>query len=75
MGEPATKVTVALGLAVPARWPEDCYVESLVRGNERREKRRLAEREKVEFVPAQGNEGSGKSTPNDGGKRSKFDKK
>ncbi|KAM0721765.1 hypothetical protein Q7P37_002690 [Cladosporium fusiforme] len=38
--------------AVPPRWPEDCYVESLVRGNERRERKRGAEREGVEFVPA-----------------------
>lgn len=40
------------GLAVPARWPEDCYVESLVKSNERRERRRLAEREGLDFVPA-----------------------
>jgi len=66
--------TLSAELAVPARWPEDCYVESLVRQNERRERKRLAEREKLEFVPAQANEGSGKSTPNEG-KRSKFDKR
>lgn len=66
--------TLEVGLAVPAKWPEDCYVESLVRQNERRERKRLAEREKLEFVPAQANEGSGKSTPNEG-KRSKFDKR
>lgn len=61
-------------LAVPARWPEDCYVESLVKQNQRRERKRVAEREKVEFVPAKAGEGSGKSTPNEG-KRSKFDKR
>lgn len=66
--------TLPVELAVPAKLPEDCYVESLVRVNERREKRRLAEREKVEFVPAQGNEGSGKNTPSEG-KRSKFGKR
>lgn len=60
--------------AVPARWPEDCYVESLVRVNERREKKRAAERERVDFVPARAGEGSGRSTPSDG-KRSKFDKR
>ena len=46
--------TLEGGLAVPARWPEDCYVESLVKQNERRERKRVAEREKVEFVPAKG---------------------
>lgn len=63
--------TLSEEFAVPARWPEDCYVESLVRQNERREKRRLAERERVDFVPAQG---SGRSTPIEG-RKSKFDKK
>jgi hypothetical protein len=66
--------TLPKDFGVPARWPEDCYVESLVRENERRERKRVAEREKVEFVPAQGNEGNGKSTPSEG-KRSKFDKR
>lgn len=66
--------TLPAELAVPSRWPEDCYVESLVKQNERREKKRLAERERVDFVPAQQvSEGSGKSTPKEG-KRSKFDK-
>lgn len=66
--------TLPKELAVPSKWAEDCYVESLVRQNERREKKRLAEREKLEFVPARANEGSGKSTPIDG-RRSKFDKR
>lgn len=39
-------------LAVPSSWPDECYVDSLLRQNERREKRRLAEREKLDFVPA-----------------------
>lgn len=39
-------------LAVPGHWPEECYVENLVRWNEKREKRKLVEREKVDFVPA-----------------------
>lgn len=62
------------GLAVPARWPEDCYVESLVRGNERREKKRVGERERLDFVPARKVEdgGSGTSTPSEGGRKSKF---
>ena len=73
--EDCYKSTLPMELAVPAKWAEDCYVESLVRLNERREKKRLAEREKVEFAPAaQVNGGSGKSTPRDG-KRSKFDKR
>ena len=45
------------GLGVPERWPEDCYVEGLVRGNERRERKRVAERERVDFVPARAGEG------------------
>ena len=72
--EDCYRSTLPVELAVPARWPQDCYVESLVKQNERRERKRLAEREKLEFVPAQGNEDSGKSTPNDV-KRSKFDKR
>jgi hypothetical protein len=66
--------TLPAELSVPSRWPEDCYVESLVKQNERREKKRLAEREKLDFVPAQASEGSAKSTPSDG-KRSKFSKR
>lgn len=66
--------TLPTELAVPSRWPEDCYVESLVRQNERREKKRMAERERLDFVPAQASEGSGRSTPGEGAKRSKFDK-
>lgn len=66
--------TLPVEFAVPSRWPEDCYVESLIKQNERREKKRLAERERLDFVPAQASEGSGKSTPSDG-KRSKFDKR
>lgn len=45
------------GLGVPERWPEDCHVEELVRGNERRERKRVAERERVDFVPARAGEG------------------
>ena len=55
-------------LGVPARWHEDLYVEGLVKGNERREKKRAAERERVDFVPAQkAGEGSA-----EGGKKNKF---
>lgn len=40
-------------LAVPRRWPEEYYVEGLVRENEQREKRRrLAEKGKIDFVSA-----------------------
>ena len=59
-------------LAVPSRWPEDCYVEGLVRGNERREKKRASERERVDFVPARAGEGSGSAGAGAEGKRSKF---
>ena len=39
-------------LALPKKWPAECYVESLVGQNARREKKRVAERDKVDFVPA-----------------------
>ncbi|KAK5124004.1 hypothetical protein LTR85_002201 [Meristemomyces frigidus] len=44
--------TLPEALAVPTKWPEECYVESLLKQNERREKKRLTERDKVDFVPA-----------------------
>ncbi|KAK3718298.1 hypothetical protein LTR37_005111 [Vermiconidia calcicola] len=46
-----TALSVEAG-GVPVRWPEECYVENLVKENERREKKRVKERERVEFVPA-----------------------
>lgn len=68
-------------VAVPVKWPEDCYVEGLMKQNERREKKRLRERDKVEFVPARNGESSVSGTAEDaagGGdgdsKRSKFDR-
>lgn len=39
-------------IAVPTRWPEGSYAEHLVKVNERREKKRLAERDKIDFLPA-----------------------
>jgi hypothetical protein len=38
--------------AVRTKWPESCFVEKLVWQNERREKKRLGERSKVDFVPS-----------------------
>lgn len=65
---------------VPSKWPDDCYVENLVKVSEKREKKRLAEREKVEFVPAVSKSGasSASGTPKSsasGGRhrKSKFD--
>ncbi|KAK0800632.1 hypothetical protein LTR38_007066, partial [Friedmanniomyces endolithicus] len=49
------------GVGVPGKWMEECYVEALVEGNERRERKRLAGRGGVEFVPPTG--GGGGSTP------------
>ena len=64
---------------VPTVWPEECYVENLVKANERREKKRIAEREKVEFVPASKSKSAGSSatgTPQaSGGRKSKFDQR
>ena len=50
---------------VPVKWPEECYVEGLIGANARREERRAAEKDRVEFVPAAGKRGasSAKSTP------------
>lgn len=71
--EDAYRSSLPEGLAVPVRWPEDCYGEELVRQNERYEKKRLAERERVDFVPAvQKDGGSTNGTPGGGGRRSKF---
>ena len=66
-------------VAVAVKWPEECYVDGLLRQNERREKKRVAERDKVEFVKEGKSAGSSKEgTPSGGGsgeRRSRFDKK
>lgn len=63
---------------VPVKWAEECYVENLVKANERREKKRTAEgREKVEFVPSKSAPSSRTGTPGGAGgtRRSKFDRR
>ncbi|KAK4951902.1 hypothetical protein LTR10_009822 [Elasticomyces elasticus] len=64
---------------VPVKWAEECYVENLVKQNEKREKKRVAEREKVDFVPAQAKSraSSAAGTPASGatGRKSRFDKR
>ncbi|KAK3069023.1 hypothetical protein LTR53_012959 [Teratosphaeriaceae sp. CCFEE 6253] len=64
---------------VPVRWPEDCYVENLIKQTERSEKKRLAERGKVDFVPAatMSTTSSAAGTPSNGGRgrKSRFDKR
>jgi hypothetical protein len=71
------------GVSVPISWPEDCYVENLMKQNERKQKKRLAERDKVEFVPAAGTRdetsgqkkrAAGSSGGQDGAKKSRFDR-
>lgn len=68
-------------VAVAVKWPEECYIEGLIRQNERREKKRVAERDKVDFVPAASSKSAGSSkvgTPEGGGRgerRSRFDRK
>lgn len=72
----ASSLPEEVGVAV--KWPEECYIESLVRRNERREKKRTAERNKVDFVPAAKSAGSSATgTPASGGeqRKSRFDKK
>ena len=66
-------------LAVPVRWPENWYVEGLMKVNERSEKKR-AQGEKVEFVAAtkssaSSRAGTPKSAVGSEGRKSKFDKK
>ena len=72
--------TLTGDVGVPTSWPEEWYVEGLVRANERREKKRVKERERVEFVPAAATKSGSSSkagTPKSGGegRRSKFDKR
>lgn len=69
-------------LGVPTTWPEEYYVGGLVKLNERREKKRLAERDKVDFVPAAVSTAgsSATTTPGAGGaakesRKSRFDKR
>lgn len=66
-------------VGVTVKWPEECYVESLMRRNERKEKKKQAERDKVDFVPASKSGGSSATgTPASGGnekRKSRFDKK
>ncbi|CAK4013256.1 meiotically up-regulated gene 151 -like [Lecanosticta acicola] len=40
------------GIAVPSAWPDQSYAENLLRQNERNEKKRLAQRRELDFVPA-----------------------
>jgi hypothetical protein len=74
----ATTIPSDVG-GVPTKWPEECYVEALVKANERREKKRLGERGKVEFVAAKGSKSgpsSANGTPgsNGNGRKSRFDR-
>ncbi|KAF2769831.1 hypothetical protein EJ03DRAFT_271433 [Teratosphaeria nubilosa] len=67
-------------IAVPVKWQEDCYVEKLTKQNARREKKRVAERDKVEFVAAGKGDGSSApgSVPGGGGagqRKSRFDQR
>ncbi|KAK5132252.1 hypothetical protein LTR08_009240 [Meristemomyces frigidus] len=76
--------TLPEGLAVPVKWGEGCYVESLLKQAERSEKKRLAERGKVDFVgAAKSAVTSASTTPSNGGaaagakesRRSRFDRR
>lgn len=70
--------TLTGGMEVPGVWPEHFSPENLVKMDERLNRRRMGEREKVEFVAASRSGGSSKSgTPGSGteGRRSKFDKR
>lgn len=70
---------------MPTVWREECYVETLVRDNERREKKRKGQRDGVDFVASKGSgvkseASSAVGTPgswNESGKKertSRFDK-
>jgi hypothetical protein len=64
-------------VAIPVKWPEECYIEALTQQNERREKKRLRDREQIDFVPAKSGGSSASGTPagSAGPKKSKFDAK
>ena len=69
--------TLGDGMEVPGVWPESCSPENLVQINERQNKKRMGEREKVDFMAATKSGVSSKTgTPKSGaeGRRSKFDK-
>lgn len=60
------------GLGVTVRWSEECYIENLLKQNERREKKQArAPGDKLDFVPAK----SAGSTPGDVPRKSKFDRR
>lgn len=69
--------TLRNGMAVPVSWPEDCHVEGLIKSNETRERKRMAGRDKVDFVSGSKSGGSSAAgTPKGGGERkSKFDRR
>ncbi|EME39445.1 hypothetical protein DOTSEDRAFT_75200 [Dothistroma septosporum NZE10] len=73
--EDSHKSSLTEEVAVAAKWPEECYVEGLTRQIERREKKRMAERDKVEFVPVGKSAGSSKEGTPSGERRSRFDRK
>lgn len=66
-------------LGVPTKWPEECYVESLMKQNERRNKEASTREGRVEFVGGGkegGESGSAPSAPKEGAaaRKTKFDK-
>ncbi|KAK5681677.1 hypothetical protein LTS10_006210 [Elasticomyces elasticus] len=74
----ASTISESVG-GVPVKWAEECYVENLLKQNEKREKKRVAEREKLDFVPAQAKSAasSAAGTPSKGvsGRKSRFDRR
>ncbi|GAB7359457.1 hypothetical protein MBLNU230_g6105t1 [Neophaeotheca triangularis] len=68
--------TLADGLAVPVKWPQQLYVENLVEENERREQKKLKEKNKTDFVTSSKMEGvdtAGGLSAGPPKKRSRFD--
>lgn len=69
------------GVGVPVKWPEEWYVENLMKENERRERKARKERGEVEFVKAREGEKSGATsktaTPKGGSehRKSKFERR
>ena len=50
--EDAYASTLSEEVGVPVKWPQEWCVENLMKENERREKKRAGDREKVDFVSA-----------------------
>ena len=69
--------TLSDEVAVPVRWPEESYVESLMKINQSKTKEQAKGRDRLDFVPetkSRSGASSASGTPGEA-KRSRFDKR